>query len=247
MSAWDTYTLRSDARGNTKREASLKREVSYISRKVPESLSYNENVPIDGIPQNVTIINSDNLNEKLIYSLPGEDIVHGGLVEWMDNHWLVTERDANTTLYTKAKMIQCNHLLKWIDEFDTLHEQWSIVEDGTKYLTGEFEDRYFATTRGDSRIAVTVARNKDTAKLGREMRFLIDDPDTGLMLAYGLSKPLKMGWTYNNMGVYKFVMQEVETTQDDNVELGIADYYKHFPRESPITDPTTPEGKKVWL
>lgn len=114
-------------------------------------------------------------------------------------------------------------------------------------LTGEFEDRYFATTRGDSRIAVTVARNKDTAKLGREMRFLIDDPDTGLMLAYGLSKPLKMGWTYNNMGVYKFVMQEVETTQDDNVELGIADYYKHFPRESPITDPTTPEGKKVWL
>lgn len=132
MSAWDTYALRSDARGNTKREASLKREISYINRKVPESLSYNENVSIDGTPQNVAIINSDNLNEKMIYSMPGEDIVHGGLVEWMDNHWLVTERDANTTLYTRARMVQCNHLLKWVDDFDTLHEQWCIVEDGTK-------------------------------------------------------------------------------------------------------------------
>lgn len=114
-------------------------------------------------------------------------------------------------------------------------------------LTGEFEDRNYIVTRGDSRIAVTIARNIYTAKLGRENRFLIDDPDTGFMLAYLLTKPLKMGWTYNNMGVYKFVMQEVQTTADDNTELGIADYYKHFPKEAPIVDPTTPDGKKVWL
>lgn len=67
------------------------------------------------------------------------------------------------------------------------------------------------------------------------------------MLAYLLTKPLKMGWTYNERGVFKFVMQEVQTTDDDNVELGIADYYKHFPKTPPVVDPVTPEGDKVWL
>ena len=247
MSAWDTYEERIGRRGSTKRQAALNREISYIDRKLPENLSYNETVPIDGIEQNVAIINSDNLNEKMIYSLPGEDLVHGGLVEWMDNRWLITERDANTTLYTRARMVQCNHLLKWVDADDVIREQWCIVEDGTKYLTGEYEDRNFVVTRGDSRIAVTIARNIHTAKLGRNNRFLIDDPDTGFPLAYLLTKPLKMGWTYNNMGVYKFVMQEVQTTADDNTELGIADYYLHFPKTPPVIDPETPDGKKVWL
>lgn len=132
MSAWGNYTERITRRGSTKRQAALNREISYIERKLPDNLSYNESVLIDGIEQNVAIVNSDNFNEKLIFSMPGEDIIHGGLVEWMDNRWLVTERDANTTLYTRARMVQCNHLLKWLDKDDVLHEQWCIVEDGTK-------------------------------------------------------------------------------------------------------------------
>ena len=244
--AWSNYEQRMESRGFTKREASFRREASYITRKLPDNLSYTH-VTIDDDPQDVAVINSDNLNEKMIYSLPGEDLLHGGLVEWMDNRWLITEKDANTQLYARAKMIQCNHLLKWLDDKDVLHEQWCIVEDGTKYLTGEYEDRNYIVTRGDSRISVTIARTEATAKLGREHRFLIDDPDTGFMLAYLLTKPLKMGWTYNNRGVYKFVMQEVQTTENDNVELGIADYYKHFPRTVPDPDPVTPEGRKVWL
>lgn len=243
---WDRYSDRMESRGFTKREATFRRETSYITRKLPENISYKQ-LTIDGVPQMVAVIDSDNLNEKMLYSMPGEDLLHGGLVEWMDNRWLITERDANTDVYTRARMVQCNHLLKWVDDLDLIHEQWCIVEDGTKYLTGEYEDRNYIVTRGDSRIAVTIARNESTAKLGREHRFLIDDPDTGFMLAYLLTKPLKMGWTYNNRGVYKFVMQEVQTTENDNVELGIADYYKHFPLSIPDPDPVTPEGRKVWL
>ena len=74
--------------------------------------------------------------------------------------------------------------------------------------------------------------NDKTKKMGRHNRFLIDDPESPHMLAYVLSKPLKLGWSFNNYGVYKFVLQEVTTTDDDNQELCIADYYKHFPRTS---------------
>lgn len=124
-------------------------------------------------------------------------------------------------------------------------------------LTGEYEDRNFVVTRGDSRIAMTIARNEMTAKLGRENRFLIDDPDSRLMLAYLLTKPFKLGGSYNGQGVFKFVLQEVNTTDNDNQQLGIADYYKYFPKTVTVdktdgsvidTDNVSEEtGKRVWL
>lgn len=133
MSVWDLYKSRIDARGTTKRDVYKKRAIRNINKRVPDNLSYTE-VTIDDVSQYVAIINSDNLNEKTILSMPGEDIRHGGLVYWMDNHWLVYEKDANTTLYTRGKLLQCNYLLKWVSEDGVIHEQWCVVEDGTKLI-----------------------------------------------------------------------------------------------------------------
>lgn len=255
MSLWDIYQSRLDSIGATKREAKLRRESRYLSEKAPENLSYST-VDIDGLTQEVAIISTDNLDEKFIYSMPGENIVPGGLVKWMDSYWLVTEKDAATELYARAKMIQCNYLLRWVDEDHIIHEQWCIIEDGTKYLTGQYEDREFFVTRGDSRLGMVIAKNQHTTKMKRGCRFLIDDPDSELMLAYELTKPFKLSGVYNNHGIFKFVLQEVNTTDDDNQELRIADYYKHYPRAggdvSPgnIIDPDntiTDDGRKVWL
>lgn len=254
MSAWDAYVSRIELQGETRRKAALLREVRMLREKMPNSLSYFE-VKIDDLDRQVAIINSDNLNEKTMLSMPGEDFDCGGLVEWADNHWLITEKDANNEVYTRVKLVQCNHLLKWVDEEDVIHEQWCVIEDGTKYLVGSYEDRDFFTDRGDARIAMTIARNEYTVQFGREYRFLIDDPDTIDKTAYALTKPLKVGKTYNNKGIFSFVLQEVVSTDDDNMELGIADYYKHFPKESTeVIPPPKKEGssetdteKKVWL
>lgn len=113
-------------------------------------------------------------------------------------------------------------------------------------LTGELEDRNFIVTRGDARIAVTIARNEDTAKLNRENRFIIDDPLSNKMMAFQLTKPIKLNNVFNGDGVYKFVLQEVTATGDDNFELQIADYYKYFPKEQ-TDDGTKPIRKESWL
>lgn len=65
------------------------------------------------------------------------------------------------------------------------------------------------------------------------------------MLSYLLTKPLKMGMAYGNDGVYKFVLQEVTATADDNFELQIADYYKYFPKDGSSSEAPSTEGK--WL
>lgn len=101
-------------------------------------------------------------------------------------------------------------------------------------------------------MALIISRNDETVKLGREHRFLIDDLDSNQQIAYALTKPLKVGQVYNGKGIFGFVLQEVQTTNDDNLELGIADYYKHFNADgTPIADSEdgndSETGKKVWL
>lgn len=257
MALWDVYESRANAHGRTRREAELRKEYHKLSTKTKNSLSYFP-VLIDGEDRNVSIINSDNLNEKTMFSLPGEDFECGGLVEWADNYWLIWEKDANNEIYTRVKLLQCNYLLKWVDENHEIHEQWCVVEDGTKYLTGELEDRAFVVTRGDSRIAIKIGKNEHTVKFGRTHRFIIDEEDSPAKQAFLLTKPLKVGRSYSSKngrkGVFMFVLQEVVTTDNDNLELNIADYYKHFPKpdsvpdfNSPLEDNTTETGKKVWL
>ena len=275
MGAWDSYGARMGIHGDTRRASHLNREIWSIENHLPDNLSYTQafvfpaevscNVPTgDGeLPyeRNVAIINSDNLNEKMIMAMPGEDIENGSLVHWMDQYWLVTEQDANNTIYRRSKMLQCNYLLKWVTAAHEICEQWVVTEDGTKYLTGELEDRTFFTTRGDSRIAITIAKNSKTVKLGRKNRFLVDDLGGDQILAYALTKPLKFAGVYGGHGVYKFVLQEVDTSDDDNTELGIADYYLHFLHEpdengNPVLrpdaeaiplDPAEGSGRRRWV
>lgn len=272
MGIWDTYEMRNAVRGKTKHDVAYFREMDYLRRKAPDSLSFHHVIMFDpthgynieteemkeyGLHRRVTIINSDNLNEKTIISMPMEDIQLGSVVCWKDNHWLVTERDANDTIYTRAKLLQCNYLLRWVSEDGIIYEQWCAIEDGTKYLTGEMEDRQYVVTRGDSRIAMTISKNDKTVLFNRESRFLIDDVDSPHKLAYLLTKPLKLGLEYNDEGCFKFVLQEVTSTANDNHELRIADYYKYFPREEQdfinqrdIINPDNinPDtGKEVWL
>lgn len=230
MNPWDSYNARYTLHGECGRDRAKYNLMNRLTHQIPSTLSYH-NVDIDGVERNIVVLNSDNLNQKTLCSLPGEDIRHGAYVEWMNHHWLVTERDANSEIYTKCIMLQCNYLLRWINADGEIIERWCVVEDGTKYLVGEFSDAFFVATRGDTRISVTLPRDKETLALGRDARFIIDDYGVNDPLAYRLTKPFKLGGSFDDNGVFIFVMVECNTEQDDNLELHIANYYKYFPRE----------------
>lgn len=249
MSIWDTYDSRFMIKGGCVREAVQRRTFRTIHDKVVDSLSY-EAVEIDGLAREAAILSSDDFASKTIISLPGEKLHHGGLVSWNHSFWLISECDVQDPVYAKGKMIRCNHLLKWVSVDGVIHEQWCRVEDGTEYKNGEYEDREFIVTRGDTRIAITIAKNKHTVLLNRESRFLIDDPDAEHKLAYQLTKPLKTGNVYGRNGVYRFILQEVMSTDDDCHELGIADYYKYYERENVTEEDSENHGtttKEGWI
>jgi len=261
MGTFDDYAERIASVGKTQREASLIREKRRIAEEARSSIAF-QKVMIEGEQREVTVISSDLTDQKKICSLPGEDIKCGAIVDWKNNKWLITEKDADDELYTKATMLRCNYELRWVDDDDVIRSQWCVIEDGTKYLIGEGEGKESIATRGDTRIYIIIGRNEHTKRFDRTMRFLIDDDGGKHVLAYELTKPLKVGFVYNDEGVYKFILHETNTTDEDNQEMRIADYYKHFPQsvvvdrketkppKSPAISPnenTTGSGKMVWL
>lgn len=252
MNPWEKYRSRISVRGITARDCAAQRERRFIQNKEQSSLSFH-NMTVNGEPRSLTVLNSDNLNIKTLCTSPGEDLPHGGLVNWRDNFWLITDKDANNEIYTKAIMKQCNYLLRWVADDNTVVERWCIVEDGTKYLTGEYGDRDYIIARGDSRISLVLAKDEYSIKLNRNNRFLIDDYDSPNVLAYRLTKPFKSGGGFDS-GILSFVLTECNTEDSDNFELHIANYYDHFPRENSDNalrnkdlSQDTPAGKKVWL
>lgn len=252
MDPWKLYDARSGVRGTTPRDAALKREQAFLARKLQRSLSYHD-ADVDGERRRLAIINTDNLDTKTVCSWPGEDLPHGGYVSWLDQNWLVVEKDYNNEVYTRAKMRQCNYLLKWVSDDNQIVERWCIVEDGTKYLTGEFADRDFIVTRGDARIAIILPRDAETVRLDRERRFIVDDPGTAdSPMAFRLTKPLRIGSSYGESGCLKFVLSECATEDTDDLDNRIPNYYRYFPRNDKDTpglntETTTDDGKKVWF
>jgi hypothetical protein len=258
MGVWDAYNSRIGAYGSSRREMSINKLRGLYAGKIPDSAVY-ESVLVDGEPMNVAIIDSDNLNQKSILTLPGGQLYAGQLVDFADNKWLISEMNARNEIYAKGIMIQCNYLLRWINDSGEIVERWSIVSDGTKYLTGETLNSYDdnGMILGDTRISLMLARDSETIKINRQSRFLIDDYGSPNVLAYRVTKPFKIGGVYNGHGAMTFVLTEVNAEDSDNFELHIANYYKYFPRETENDTRSTgigtgetkvtQNGKKVWL
>lgn len=256
MSVWTAYEARLGASNNPKRESDLTHAQSRMLRKLSESLSY-KSVIIGEHEQQVAIIDESDFSIKKIFSLPGEDLEHGALVKWDNSVWLITEINAHKEMYTEGRMERCNHVLKWIDNNGFVIERWCIVEDGTKYLIGEKQKQLI--TIGDARIAVTIGKDKDTNCLCRGMRFLIDDADSESVLAYQITKPNKLFNVYDGKGVFRFILNEVNVTDNDNLELRIADYHNWEPKKkriesdvkesSPLENPAVffPEGENAEI
>lgn len=241
MGMWETYEKRLGVSGaptgDPKREIAMERFQGRFLRKITASLSYQKAI-IDGRERQVAIRHQSEYNIKKVYAMPGETLRHGTMVEWANTNWIITQVDPNVEALSQAIMERCNYLLKWIDDDGVVVKKHCIVSDGTKYLIGEKTEE--VVTIGDARIAITISKDDDTVKLGRGRRFLIDDPDADEVLAYQITKPNKFYNMYDGNGVYRFILNEVNVTDNDNISERIADYYSWKPRiERPIVDTQT--------
>lgn len=222
MSMWDYYRDRMEQTGTNVHDFWVNHARSSLARSLIGSPSCKQ-VLVDGQKTTMSIMRHAESGYKKIASMPGENLKHGGLVDWAGSKWLITDVDADDTIYQRGVMRRCNHILRWVsNKTGEIREKWCVVEDGTKYLIGE-RTREFLTI-GDGRMAVTIAKDKDTVELQRGLRFLIDDTDSDFVTAYQITKSNKLFNVYDGEGVFRFILNEVQLTDNDDVERRIADY-----------------------
>lgn len=240
MGVWETYEARLGINQGTtndlRRDNALNTVQDRMRRKITSSLSY-QNVKVNGETVQVAILDTTEFNVKKIFSMPGQELPHGAVIEWADYNWLVTQTDARSEYVNEGRIQQCNYKLKWINKDGIIVSRWCIVEDGTKYLIGEKANQLM--TIGDARIAVTIGKDSETNYLKRGMRFLIDDLDSEEVLAYEITKPNKLFNVYGGKGVFRFILNESNVTPYDNIEARVADYYNWEPE----TERAKPDAK----
>ena len=221
LDAWELYDKRMTAVGRSKRDMWVRHTMDSLTRRMLDSPGCHE-VLINDLKQLITVAHTEDMAVKRICALPGQRLRHGGIVTFADSKWLITDVDADREIYERGLMQRCNHILRWIGTDGTLKEKWCFIEDGTKYLIGEYSEDIMSI--GDARIALVIGKDKDTVELARGLRFLIDDTDSDAVLAYQITKPNKLFNVFNGDGVFKFILNEVELTDADNKALRIADY-----------------------
>lgn len=228
MDTWELYHGIRLAGGADKREMQSILLKESITRRLLDSPS-GKLVLINGEEQVVSISHTEAMDTKKIFALPGEHLYHGGIVDFADGKWLITEIDPDNEIYERGLMTQCNHLLKWINDDGKIIEKWCIVEDGTKYLIGEKRTQDYSI--GEARIAVTIGKDEDTVLLSRGKRFLIDDEDTPVPTAYEITKANRLYSNYNGHGVFRFILTETPIQDADHIKLRIADYSNWEPKK----------------
>ena len=224
-SMWDSYYHRvsTEEDAAAKRASYLARTRENIGSKEKYSLSY-KSVKVNGEDRHLVIVSAEATDTKTFMCPPGETVRCGSLIDYADYKWLVTELDAESEVYQKGTIRQCNYILRWNNKKGEIIERDCIIDDGTKYLTGEQQRELMSY--GDSRAQLIIAKDEETAQLHRGHRFLIDENGLEKPLAFVLTKPNRISMQYKGYGVYRHMLTEDQfNPKADNAELMIADYY----------------------
>lgn len=129
-------------------------------------------------------------------------------------------------------------------------EAWLTTRRNTTDLIGEKDgaiDHNTVMTIGDARLALTIAKDDATKKFRRGTRFIIDDVDADEALAYEITKSNRLFNLYDDVGVYRFILNEVVLTDDDNMDIRVADYESRGYKEDQIVDPEHIKETGVYL
>ena len=158
----------------------------------------------------------------------------GDIVECYGAHWIITQKDPNTDIFSRGLMELCTTTLRWQNpETLDIIERWVFVKN--PYSTNIKESSTLTTLNGKYEVYVT--KDEETLAVAPDKRFIMGTAG-GKPLAYKLTFPDIHAETFDGQGqgiiVWNLVSDE-DIRPEDNLELMVADYI-------PPTQSTNPPG-----
>jgi hypothetical protein len=234
---WDLYNTRLNINGSSKRERDLNSMQNYISKHLPDSLSY-KSVKINDIDASITFTGTSG-DYILISSLPNESLKCGDVVKYKNKIFLIIKINADDEVYTSGKMQECNWTLKFQSPDGTILSYPCITSDKTFS-----EDENDMITLGANKKSVLLSFDDNTVLLkntdDKTWRFFIDKNTTDPTPYELIGAVDTTTFNYGDKGLIYFIVQQDQIQSDDRKDLGICNYKEPVPTpELPDPDTTT--------
>jgi len=213
---WTDYQAR---RGGSRKDLYVNNMKNLVKNKFEYSTSY-ELVTINGISRDVRIVEESsngtivkNPNKKRLLCYPNETIVVGDIIVWNSENWICVNNDISSSISDIGIIEKCNNTLSFYSPTDsTLHQipciigKASISQDENKFLSLPADENL-----------VTCANTVDSLKITENTRFILSGDAFKVI---GIDK-------ISNLGLLSIRIKDDQVTEDDNVSLGIANYYSN--------------------
>jgi hypothetical protein len=150
-------------------------------------------------------------DRKIFFALDS-DAKRGSFIKHKNRYWLVLTKVESNEGYLNAKITECEHILKWINEENTTQEQPAYIIEKSKTSVGITENKHMVV--GDTGFIVWVQNNSETQKINRDKRFIINDLAFKTVYVDRISR----------QGVIGLIVSEDQINENyDNTNNGIAD------------------------
>lgn len=156
----------------------------------------------------------------------------GDLLAFDNSFWICTSSFVFHKLYCKGNYIKCNYLLKWQDKNGKIIEKYCLVQSAAQYNSGETGNNTIIL--GSDQLMIVLPKDQDTLILDTPVSFFIDwnikNPT-----AYKITRNDTVPYSDWKYGCISLIVTQRATKQEDNIELGICDYFS--PTTPPDPDP----------
>ena len=231
----------------SKKEADVRSYRYKVYKDFSKALNWEE-VLVNGKEQQLQIVESSESGYKNVKVRPGDVLRLGDLVFWKSQYWLVTKLDATELINYAGSIQQCNTLLRWQTGEGEIRVAYGVSESISRYGTGIAGATTIDTA--DFTVTVKMQLNADTKFLRRDRRFLLGSYGPGerpLSFKITRANPITGTYEYRDdseqyaSGILELTLAEDELQQDDNLMLGIANYFE--PKEPGEEEPVQEEGE----
>lgn len=248
MDAYSLYQSKMKAQGSTPTERSLKLKIRdferYFYNTPDRELAtvidrFGNSKDMDMVFQDHSQSNNKQLSDDKYIVARNQDIFNvGDYVRWRGDSWLVFTKEFKTIPSHQQGLIKNNNAyIRWIRNGEVVNGGRgypAYVTSQTLYTMGVSQTTYMNVP--DGKMMMYMQNNQDTIDIRQDERVVIS------------GKVFKVKFTdyVSRQGLISYLMDEDRTHEEyDNMELGVADYYKYYNKGTDYpseTEPSEPEN-----
>ncbi|OPH61720.1 hypothetical protein BC351_00315 [Paenibacillus ferrarius] len=153
---------------------------------------------------------------KQIQLIPDQLLHFGDVFTWQGEKWLTTSVDDMGGIYYRGAIQKCVSSLKWLDSLGAVKEAYFVQATENLRSLGLVDDKMMVLS--NERRSIITQKNVDTLKIRKKQRFIFDEDRCWQVT----------GINSLNTNLITLELEETLLSSDkDNVQLRIADYYIH--------------------